>query len=156
MKKFIFYSLIIFNFISTSATGATSNEIALSLIQKYGFGRNLTNISYQAAMQTQTYKMIVNKVGEKKAESAVKGEIDKLLPSYQSQWNKNLAASYSQVISAEKLQSLLNEGPSSKYADELKAKQGEIGTLMQSKSTGLLNEFITKAMDSALKRSKAK
>ena len=156
MKKFIFYSIIIFNFISTIATAASSNDIALLLIQKYSFGRNLTNISYQAATQTQTYKIIVNKAGEKKAESTVKGEINKLLPSYQDQWNKNLAASYAQVMSAEKLQSLLDEGPSSKYADELKAKQGEIGTLMQSKSTGLLNEFITKAMDSALKRTKAK
>ncbi len=156
MKKFIFYSIIIFNFISTIATAASSNEIALSLIQKYGFGRNLTGISYQAAMQTQTYKMIVNKAGDKKAESIVKGEIDKLVPSYQSQWNKNLAASYAQVLSAEKLQSLLDEGPSSKYADELKAKQGEIGKIMQSKSTGLLNEFVTKAMDSAFKHTKTK
>jgi hypothetical protein len=59
-------------------------------------------------------------------------------------------------MSAEKLQSLLHEGPSSKYADELKAKQGEIGKIMQSKSTDLLNEFVKKAMDSALKHTKTK
>ncbi len=128
---------------------ASSEDIALTLIQKYRFGQNLAPISYQVASQTQTYRMIVNKVGEQKAQSIVKSEIDKLIPKYQNQWNKNLASSYAQVISPEKLQSLVEEGPSSKYSGELKTRQSEIGPLMQSKSTGLLNEMLTKAMASA-------
>ena len=126
MKKFISYALIVLSLFSTIATAASAEEIALTLVQKYRFGENLRAISYQAATQTHTYRMIVNEVGEQKAQSMVKREIDKVVPDYQNQWNKNLASSYAQVISVEKLQSLVDEGPSSKYSSELKAKQNEI------------------------------
>ncbi len=152
MKKIFFNGLAFFALFSTAVLAATSEELAFSLVEKYGFGGNLQNISYQAASQTQTYKMMVNKVGEQKTQSLVKSEVDKLIPSYQKQWNKNLASSYAQVLNAEKLQSLLDAGPSSKYASDLKAKQGEIGKIMQSKSTGLLNELLTKATNSAFKK----
>jgi hypothetical protein len=78
MKKIFFYSLIIFSFISTSASAASSSEIALSLIQKYGFGRNLTSISYQTALQTQTYKMITKKLGNKKLSLLLKVKLANL------------------------------------------------------------------------------
>ncbi|TFW72956.1 hypothetical protein C3Y98_00935 [Methylotenera oryzisoli] len=149
MKKFISHALVFLSLVSTLSVGASSEDVALNLVQKYRFGQNLTPISYQVASQTQTYRMIVNKVGEQKAQSIVKSEIDKVIPEYQNQWNKNLASSYAQVISPEKLQSLVDEGPSSKYSGELKTKQSEIGPLMQSKSKDLLNEMLTKAMTSA-------
>ncbi|MDT7848403.1 hypothetical protein Q9292_02170 [Methylophilus sp. VKM B-3414] len=149
MQKIISYALVVLSLVSTIAVAATSEDIALTLVQKYRFGQNLPAISYQVASQTQTYRMIVNKVGEQKAQSMVRSEIDKVIPDYQNQWDKNLASSYAQVISADKLQSLVDEGPSSKYSSELKTKQGEIGPLMQAKSTGLLNEMLIKAMTSA-------
>jgi|APLak6261694702_1056217.scaffolds.fasta_scaffold05898_1 hypothetical protein len=149
MKKFISYVLVFLSLTSAMSVAASSEDIALNLVQKYRFGQNLKPISYQVAYQTQTYKMIVNKVGEQKAQSIIKSEIDKVVPEYQVQWDKNLASAYAQVISPEKLQSLLNEGPSSRYAGELKIKQNETGPLMQSKSTGLLNEMLAKAMASA-------
>lgn len=156
MKKIFLIGLVFFIQFSTAVLAATPEELALSLVEKYGFGGNLKNISYQAASQTQTYKMMVSKIGEQKTQSLVKNEVDKLIPKHQKEWNKNLAASYAQVLNAEKLQSLLDAGPSSKYADDLKAKQGEIGNIMQSKSSGLLNELLTKATDSAFKKSNLK
>lgn len=150
MKKLISNALVLLSLVSTISVAANSEDIALTLVQKYRFGQNLASISYQAASQIQTYRMIVNKVGEQKAQTIVKSEIDKVIPEYQGQWNKNLASAYAQVISPEKLQSLVDEGPSSKYSSDLKAKQNEIGPLMQSKSTGLLNEMLTKAMTSSL------
>jgi hypothetical protein len=109
-------------------------------------------IGYQVAAQTQTYKIIVNKVGEPRAKTLVRSEIDKVIPQYQPKWDQNLASAYAHIISTEKLQLLVDEGPTSKYSGELKAKQNEIGPLMQSKSTGLLNEMLTKAMTSAFNR----
>jgi len=149
MKKLISYALMLLSLASTISVAANSEDIALTLVEKYRFGQNLAPISYQAASQTQTYQMIVNKVGEQKAKTIVKSEIDKVIPKYQGQWNKNLASAYAQVISPEKLQFLVDEGPSSKYSGDLKAKQNEIGPLMQSKSTALLNEMLIKAMTSA-------
>ncbi|MES2355433.1 MAG: hypothetical protein V4568_13745 [Pseudomonadota bacterium] len=149
MRKFISYAFLHLSLVSTIAAAASAEEIALNLIQKYHVGQNLTAISYQAASQTETYRIIVNKVGEQKAQSIVKSEIDKLIPEYQNQWNKHLASSHAQVISPEKLQSLVDEDSLSKYSGELKARQGEIGPLMQSKSTGLLKELLTKAMTAA-------
>ncbi|MGQ2964418.1 hypothetical protein [Methylophilus sp.] len=148
MKKII-YALMLSSLLSTAVIAADSEEIALKLVQKYHFGQNLALISYQVSAQTQTYKMIVNKVGEQKAQALVRSEIDKVIPQYQQKWDQNLASAYAQVINAEKLQSLMDEGPSSKYSGELKARQNEIGPLMQSKSTELLNEMLTKAMTSA-------
>ena len=156
MKKFISYALIFLSLVSTISVAASSEDIALTLIQKYRFGQNLTWISYQVASQTQTYRMIVNKVGEQKAQSLVKTEIDKIILEYQNQWNKNLASSYAQIISADKLQSIVDEGPSSKYSGELKAKQSEIYPLMQSKSASLLNELLAKAMASAFSQTTLK
>ena len=44
----------------------------------------------------------------------------------------------------------VDEGQRSQYSDEFRAKQNDIGALMQSKSTGLLNDLLTKAMTTAL------
>lgn len=142
--------------LSVAAHAAGSEEIALKLVEQYRFGENLRGISYQVATQTHTYGMIVEKVGEQKAKSMVREEIDKIISEYQPRWNKNLAFAYSQFISFDKLQSLLDEGPASKYASELKSKQSEIGPVMQTKSTTLLNEMLTKAMTSALTKAAIK
>ena len=149
MKKITFVTLIILSILSAVVYANTSEDIALKLVEKYHFGQNLSAISYQVASQTQTYRMIVDKVGEQKAQSIVKSEINKGVSNYQKQWNKNLASSYAQIISIEKLQSLVNEGRSSQYSSEFKSKQNEIGLLMQSKSKSLLNEFVTKALNAA-------
>lgn len=148
MKKTIFYALAILSFVSTIAA-ASSEDIALKLVQKYNFGQNLSVLSYQAAKNSQIYQIIVSEVGEKKAQSMVKSELNKLIPKYQAQWNENLASAYAQVLSGEKLQSLFDKGRSSQYASELKTKQTEVGPIMQSKSNKLLVEMVAQAMTSA-------
>ena len=137
---------------ASMSVAASADEVALSFIEKYGIGNNLAALSYQIASNTQTYKIISNKVGELKAQELVKSEINKLVPSYQNQWNKILSSSYAEVFSLEKLQSLLDEGPASKYSGEVKEKQKEIGSLVHVKSKDLLNELLTKALGSALSK----
>lgn len=156
MKRVILVSLIILSFLSAVACANTSQDVALKLVEKYRLGQNLSAISYQVASQTQTYQIIVNELGQQKGRSTVEAEIDKLIPSYKNQWNKNLASSYVEIISVEKLQSLVDEGRSSQYSNELKLKQNQIGPLMQSRSQTLINELVTKALNAAFNHAMSK
>lgn len=150
MKVFILSIIVALSGLSVATFAATPEAIALQLVEKYRFGENLRSMSYQSATLTQTYGMIVEKLGEQQAKSIIKQEIDKLIPEYQPQWNKNLAFCYSQFISVDKLQSILDEGPASQHSNEIRSKLNEIGPLMQAKSAGILNELLTKAITSAL------
>ena len=71
MKKIILVSLIILSFFTAAAYANTSQDVALKLVEKYCLGQNLSAISYQVASQTQTYQMIVNKLGQQKAQSTI-------------------------------------------------------------------------------------
>jgi hypothetical protein len=146
MRKLFIYSLLALGLVTSTAYAASPEDVAMTFVQQYHFGQNLPVISYLTATRTQTYAMIVKELGEQKAQSLVKGEIDKVLPAYQNQWDANLAASYAQVFSKEQLQSLVDEGKASRYLGDLKSKQSDVGALMQAKSTGLLKELVSKAM----------
>lgn len=154
MKTIFAAILMVLASLSTTAyatgTGTSVSDVALQLVEKYRFGENLRGMSYEVSARTETYGMIVAKVGEQKAKQRVHQEIDKLIPEYQPQWNRNLAQAYAHYMSVEKLQSIVDEGQRSQYSDEFRAKQNDIGALMQSKSTGLLNDLLTKAMTTAL------
>lgn len=142
--------MVSFTLISSSLSfSADSEDIALAFVKKYDLGRNLTPISYQYATFSQIYRAIINKVGEENTKRIVNNEIDKIIPDYQSQWDKNLASSFMEMMGTEKLQSLIAEEAASQYSRELKEKQQAIGELMMSKSTDLLNEIMTKALIAA-------
>jgi hypothetical protein len=104
------------------------------MVKKFDLGKNLVSMSYLVAFNTQTYKMIASDVGETKAQALVKSEINVLLPKYQEQWNQNLAATYTLFFNDTELDSLKNEGQSSKYFSKVKKKQNDIGVNMQQKS----------------------
>jgi Skp family chaperone for outer membrane proteins len=149
MKKIILCALLLLNLSSTVSIATSAEDVALTLVQKYSLGQRLTPISYEYATQSQTYRMIINKVGEENAKNIVNTEIDKLVPEYQEQWNTYLASSYAEVLSVEKLQSLVDKGSLSEYSTEFKEKGEEIGQLMYSKSYDLLTDLMTKALIAA-------
>jgi predicted house-cleaning noncanonical NTP pyrophosphatase (MazG superfamily) len=127
----------------------TSEDVSLVLVHKYNLGRTLTPISYHFATQSPFYGMISNKVGEENAKNIINKEVDNLVPKYQDRWDKYLASSIAEVLSADKLKSLLNKGSSSEYYAEFKEKEKEIHKLMDSKSYDLLIDLMTKAMIAA-------
>lgn len=126
-----------------------SEDVSLALVHRYNLGRDLTPISYHFATQSPFYGMISNKVGEENAKNIINKEVDNLVPEYQAQWNKYLASSIAEVLSADKLKSLLDKGSSSEYYAEFEEKQKEINRIMDSKSYDLLIDLMTKAMITA-------
>jgi len=135
--------------LESAPAGESSKDIALALVHKYNLGKNLTPISYYFATQSPFYGMISNKVGEENAKNIINNEVDKLVPEYQDQWDKYLASSIAEVLSADKLQSILDKGSSSEHLIEFEEKGKEIEKLMDSKSYDLLIDLMTKAMIAA-------
>jgi len=157
-RRFIIIVCLLITACSPSAQSTTlekapvsvsSEDVGLALVHKYNLGKGLTPISYHFATQSPFYEMISNKVGEENAKNIINKEVDKLVPEYQEQWDKYLASSISTVLSADKLQSLLDKGSSSEYSVEFEEKGKEIEQLMDSKSYDLLIDLMTKAMIAA-------
>lgn len=157
MIRKIVLSVLIFGYLSiVQATTLDSvpvdeykSELSLALVQKYNLGVKLTDISYQLAYQSPFYRMITNKVGEENAIRIINKEVDHLVPEYQERWNKYLASSISEVLSVEKMKSLLDNGASSEYFSEFNEKSETISLIMNSKSYDLLHDLMTKAMIAA-------
>jgi hypothetical protein len=128
------------------------DNAALTMVKKFGLGKNLVSMSYLVAFNTQTYKIITSDIGETKAQALVKSEINVLLPKYQEQWNQNLAATYTLFFNDTELDSLKNEGQSSKYFSKVKEEQNDIGANMQQKSNELLQALVSEAMLAAFSK----
>lgn len=120
-------------------------NVALTMVKKLHLGNNLESMSYRAATTSQTYFMITEKTGVPTAQSLVKDELKRLQPKYQEQWDKNLARSYAEFIDSAELRSIADEKQLSKYFSKHTSKQNDVGKSMQSKSTGLLTDFVTEA-----------
>lgn len=104
---------------------------------------------------TETYRIIESKLGTSKANRIVDSDLDKTIGKYQSEWNRNLAQSYSEVLSLEEINSLYYNGKNSPYFTKRMSLQGRIGSVMQRKSRALLEKVVKKALQSALKYAQA-
>jgi hypothetical protein len=135
--------------LENAPVGVSSEDVALALVHKYNLGKGLTPISYHFATQSPFYGMISNKVGEENAKNIINKEVDNLVPEYQEQWNKYLASSIAEVLTVDKIKSLLDKGPLSEYSVEFEEKGNEIDKRMDSKSYDLLIDLMTKAMIAA-------
>ena len=80
MKTIFAAILMVLASLSTTAyatgTGTSVSDVALQLVEKYRFGENLRGMSYEVSARTETYGMIVAKVGEQKPSN---GYIRKLI-----------------------------------------------------------------------------
>ena len=131
---------------------ADPEAAALDMVKRLRLGDNMKAIGLQAASRSQTYLIIAKTVGPEKARAVVTEELDKAAPKYQPQWDRNLASAYAPLFSAEKLQSIAEKQRQSPHINKFMAKQNEIGAAMQSKSKGLLTDYVTEAMSSAFRR----
>lgn len=144
-------AVILTFFLSVSACLASeASDVALSMVKTLGLGKNLGQMGLRVATTTQTFRMIAQKLGNEKATVLVKEDLENVLPKYQEQWNKNLAQSYAEHFNSIELRSIANEKQSSQYFPKFKSKQSEVGRSMQAKSTAVLTEFVTEAMNKSL------
>lgn len=125
--------------------------IALDMVQKYDFGRNLQLIGFSLARGTQVYPGLLNSLGGGRGDAVIQRELARLAPKYQAQWDSNLAASYSAVYSISELKSFADQGPASDQITAFNAKRGNVGTLMRDKSQDLLDRYVSEALENAQK-----
>jgi hypothetical protein len=131
---------------------ADSDTAALHMVKKLRLGDNLGQMGLQAATRTVTYQVIIKNVGPEKARALVTDELNKAKPKYQGQWDKNLAASYAPLFTAEELMSIAEKQRQSPHISKFMSKQNDVGASMQSKSTELLAQYVTEAMTSAFSK----
>lgn len=135
------------------ALADSSQEAATEFVQRLHLGSNLKSLALATAQRTQTFAMLVSKLGAVQANELVSSELDAHAHQYESQWNANLAQAYASHFGAEELRSLAAEGRSSRYAAKLAENQAAIGAEMQRLSTPILTAYVSAAMNSAFSRS---
>lgn len=139
-------------FVVSLVSAAEPDSAAMKMVNKLRLGDNMSMMAYQAAISTQTYRMIVQEFGSEKAQMVIKSELDKARPKYQLQWNKNLAASYAEFFTPQELESLTEKKKSSPFVDKFMAVQNELGASMKVKSKDVLTEFAAEAVSNAYSR----
>lgn len=148
----LFKLVLITVFLIAGATGhatAQTNDAALVMVKTLGLGSNLSSMSFSAAMMTQTYQGISQKIGPAKAREILKKELEKTVPKYQEQWDQNLADSYSSLLNPGEMLSLTKLKQKSPYVSKFRAVQYQAGANMQAKSKDLLTTVISEALNSA-------
>ena len=133
----------------SSCLAADSEAAALQMVKKLRLGENLGQMGFQVVSRTVTYQVIIRSVGADKARALVTEELNRARPKYQDQWDKNLAASYAPIFTADELNSIAEKQRQSPHINKFLSKQNDVGAAMQSKSTELLKQFTTEAMTNA-------
>jgi hypothetical protein len=135
-----------------AARDAYASEVddsAQAFVQDRQLGDSLGWLGYQVASRTATFASIVEAIGKTQAQALVKGELERLQPEYQAQWDRNLAAAYAQFFTAEELRGLNSGDGAQMYANKLRAKQNDVGMDMKARSAELLKTFVDRALDNA-------
>lgn len=152
-KSFLFLSwLLVFSSMCSSELHSSSKSVYLDYVVKEDVGSNLTTFSHRIARVTQTYKIIVARVGQRKANEILNEELQKNISENQERWNENMALAHAKHMSEEEILSLLNEGSESPNYPKRVALQGEIGKTMRELSEKLLNQVVTDSLASSLAR----
>jgi hypothetical protein len=138
---------------SYAADGADAASAASTFVKQRHLGNNLRSIAFLVASRTVTFAIVAKRIGVPDAQSLVREELDRLQPKYQENWDANLAASYAEFLSPDELMSLTNEGPLSPAAAKFSSVQSVVGRSMQSKSTSILQAFVSEALEDASKQS---
>jgi hypothetical protein len=125
---------------------ADANESALAFVQQRHLGDSLAWLGFQVAARTTTYAGIVQKVGKVQGQTIVQDALQRLQPTYQDQWNRNMAAAYAESFTPAEMRTLNEGNPPKALADKFKAKEKDVGLSMKSKSTELLNSYVAKAL----------
>jgi hypothetical protein len=131
------------------ALASEADESAQAFVQDRHLGESLGWLGYQVASRTATFASIVEAIGKTQAQALVKGELERLQPAFQAQWDRNLADAYAQFFTADELRSLNTGEGTQMLANKLRAKQNEVGVEMKARSAELLQNFVSQALDNA-------
>ena len=129
-----------------SALAVQGNDAALAFVQQRHLGDSLAWLGYQVASRTVTFTALVQKMGKTQAQTTVQTALQHLQPSYQDQWNSNMAAAYAESFTLNELRELNEGNAPSALATKFRAKQKDVGISMKSKSDELLKSFASKAL----------
>ncbi|MDP2030531.1 MAG: hypothetical protein Q8K12_12905 [Thiobacillus sp.] len=135
---------------ATASFAAPSAQVsALEFVMRQRLGENLSSMALATVTRTQTFAMLVSKLGADGAKASISRELQASLPRFQSRWNQNLANAYAKNFSAGELTSLAAEGRASKYAGKVAERQTAVGTEMRATSESVLSEYIAEALANA-------
>jgi len=134
------------------AVAADADDAALAFVQERHLGESLGWLGYQVASRTVIFASIVQTQGRNQAQALVRDELQRLQPEYQAQWDRNLAAAYAQSFTPDELRALNKGDGPPMLANKLKVRQNDVGMDMKARSADLLQDFVSRAMDSALKK----
>ncbi|MET0126167.1 MAG: hypothetical protein ABW209_11725 [Pseudomonas caspiana] len=149
------FFVLLLGFLASTQESARASEVddsALAFVEDRHLGESLGWLSYQVASRTATFGSIVESVGKTQAQELVKGELQRLQPQFQAQWDRNMAAAYAQSFSADELRALNRGDDQPMLANKLKAKQNEVGMDMKARSADLLKDLVSQALNSAMAR----
>jgi hypothetical protein len=135
-----------FSFVANPALSESQDDKMLLIIKQVKLGNNLSGIAYQGILNTQTYRMVVNKIGEDKANEIVKKELAADLPKYQDQWDKNLASTYLHYFTPDEMESIFKDKELSPYASKYLAERQNVGKAMMEKSKALVINLNTEVL----------
>lgn len=134
---------------SLPAHAAKLVDMGQALVEKYKLGHTLPQVALQLAAKSPGYQALVDKMGAQKAQQQLIGAARQIAPQYQKQWDAQLANAYAQSFNEAQLQSLLQLGPKSPYAQLMQEKQASINQLMQKSSSAMLRELLGKLLAAA-------
>lgn len=137
--------------IPRSAHADEVDDTALTLVRERHLGDSLGWLGYQVASRTVTFATLVDTLGKTQAQELVQGELQKLQPEFQTQWDSNLAAAYAHAFTAPELQALNNGDDSPELANKFRARNAEVGADMKARSAELLSSFVSRALGNAQK-----
>jgi len=157
MRKFLIaIALMVASCLSMPFAWATpEQDAAYTFVVRQNVGKTFMPMAWMTVSVTYTYAAIVENLGEEGAKKLISSEFEAALPSYQPQWNRNLANAYAKHMSVEELKSLAAEGQASKYARKLIEKQKVVGDDMRAASEPLLVSFVVGVLDKASRKSVA-
>ena len=135
--------------LSLPAQAAKLVDMALAMVEKHKLGHSLPQVALQLAAKSPNYQSLVDKVGAQQAQQQLVAAARQEVPSYQQQWNVQLANAYAQNFSEPQLKSLLELGPQSPHAQLMQSKQADINKMMQQTSSGMLRELLGKIFTAA-------
>ncbi len=122
---------------------------ALNYIKKEKRGNNLSLLAAKVAKVTQTYKMMVKKEGQGKADILLANALRDSIAKYQHQWDENLAQAYSEHLNQTEINSLYYNGKNSPFYKKQMSLQKSIGNKMKALSDKLLNTVVSDALQNA-------
>lgn len=125
------------------------DDTALAFVQERKLGDGLAWLGYQVASRTATFASLVNQVGKTEAQELVQTELQRLQPTYQTEWDRNLAAAYAHSFTADELRSLSQGDGSSSVVNKFRARNIQVSAEMKSSSFELLGRYVSKALGNA-------